>query len=119
MKLLLDEMLAPVIARELCARGHDVAAIAGHPDRQSLSDPEVMALARAERRAVVTNNLRDYRPLHNEAIVPGGPGHLGMIFMPTSYRRTRADTGRIIAALEALLARFPGEEDLANGEAWL
>ena len=22
-------------------------------------------------------------------------------------------------ALEALLARFPGEEDLANGEAWL
>jgi hypothetical protein len=43
----------------------------------------------------------------------------GMIFMPGGYRRTRADTGRIITALEALLARFPGEEDLANGEAWL
>jgi predicted nuclease of predicted toxin-antitoxin system len=118
-KLLLDEMLAPVIARELCARGHDVVAIAGHPDRPSLSDPDVMALARTERRAIVTNNPRDYRPLHNEAIVPGGPGHFGMIFMPGSCRRTRADTGRIIAALETLLARFPDEEGLANGEAWL
>jgi hypothetical protein len=73
----------------------------------------------AEHRAVVTNNLRDYRPLHHEAIVPGGPGHFGMIFMPGGYRRTRADTGRIVAALEAQLALYPGERDLANGEAWL
>jgi hypothetical protein len=42
-----------------------------------------------------------------------------MIFVPGNYRRTRADTGRIIAALEAILVRHPGEEDLANGEAWL
>lgn len=119
MKLLLDEMLSPVIARELRARGNDVEAVAGHPDRETLSDPEVLALARAERRAVVTNNLRDYRPLHHEAIVPGGPGHFGMIFMPGSYCRTKADTGRIIAALEAKLAEYPGERDLANGGAWL
>lgn len=119
MKLLLDEMLTPAIARELRARGHDVEAVAGHPDREALSDPEVMAIARAEHRAVVTNNLRDYRPLHHEAIVPGGPGHFGMIFMPGGYRRTRADTGRIVAALGAKLALYPGERDLANGEAWL
>ncbi len=119
MKLLLDEMLAPTIARELRARGHDAEAVAGHRDRQALSDPEVMALARAEHRAIVTNNLRDYRPLHHDAIVPGGPGHFGMIFMPSSYRRTKADTGRIIAALEAKLAQYPGEQDLADGEAWL
>jgi predicted nuclease of predicted toxin-antitoxin system len=118
-KLLLDEMLTPAIARELRARGHDVEAVAGHPDREALSDPEVMAIARAEHRAVVTNNLRDYRPLHHEAIVPGGPGHFGMIFMPGGYRRTRADTGRIVAALGAKLALYPGERDLANGEAWL
>jgi hypothetical protein len=117
-KLLLDEMLAPMIARELRARGHDVE-VAGHRDRQALSDPEVMALARAEHRAIVTNNLRDYRPPHHDAIVPGGPGHFGMIFMPSSYRRTKADTGRIIAVLEAKLAQYPGEQDLANGEAWL
>ncbi len=119
MKLLLDEMLSPAIARELRSRGHDVEAVAGSPDREALSDPEVLALARAEHRALVTNNLRDFRPLHHEAITPGGTGHFGMIFIPGSYRRTRADTGRIIAALEAILAQYPGDKDLANGEAWL
>jgi len=118
-KLLLDEMLSPAIARELRSRGHDVESIAGSPDREALSDPEVLAFARTEHRVVVTNNLRDFRPLHHEAITPGGAGHFGMIFMPSNYRRTNADTGRIIAALETLLAQHPGEKDLANGEAWL
>ena len=119
MKLLLDEMLSLAIARELRARGHDVEPIAGSPDREALSDPDVLALARAEHRAVVTNNLRDFRPLHHDAITPGGLGHFGMIFMPGTYRHTRKDTGKIIAALEAILAQHPGEDDLANGEAWL
>ena len=119
MKLLLDEMLTPAIGRGLRSRGHDVEAVAGNPGREALSDPEVLALARAEHRALVTNNLRDFRPLHHEAITPGGAGHYGMIFMPGSYRRTRADTGKIIAALEAILAQHPGEADLSNGEAWL
>lgn len=119
MKLLLDEMLSPAIGRELRSRGHDVVPVAGNPDREALSDPEVLALARAEHRAVVTNNLRDFRPLHHEAITPGGAGHFGMIFIPGSYRRTRADIGKIITALEAILAQYPGERDLADGEAWL
>lgn len=119
MKLLLDEMLSPAIARELCARGHDVQSVAGNTDREALSDPDVLALARAEHRAIVTNNLRDFRPLHHEAITPGGSGHYGMIFIPGGYRRTKADTGKIIAALEAILAEHPGETDLANGETWL
>lgn len=119
MKLLLDEMLSPAIARELRSRGHDVEPVAGHPDRQALSDPEVLALARAEHRAVVTNNLRDFRPLHHEAITPGGTGQFGMIFIPGSYRRTKANVGRIIAALDAMLCEHPGETDLANGESWL
>jgi hypothetical protein len=42
-----------------------------------------------------------------------------MIFMPGSYRRTRADTGKIVAALEAVLNQYPGDSDLADGEAWL
>jgi hypothetical protein len=118
-RLLLDELLSPAIARELRERGHDVLAIAEQTGWAALSDPEVVALARTERRAIVTNNLRDYRPLHADAITPGGPGHFGMVFMPVSYRRTKADTGRIIPALEARLIEYPGDEDLANGECWL
>jgi hypothetical protein len=118
-KLLLDEMLSPAIARDLRAHGHNAESVAGHPDREALSDPEVLALARAGHRALVTNNLRDFRPLHNEAISPGGAGHFGMIFMPGGYRRTRADTGKTVAALEVVLRQYPGDSDLANGEAWL
>jgi hypothetical protein len=91
----------------------------GHPDRGALSDPDVVALARAEHRAIVTNNLRDFRPLHHEAITPGGPAHYGMVFVPGTYRRTKADTGKIITALQAILTQYPGENDLANGAAWL
>src|ERR1700722_14106645 len=112
-------MLTPVIARELQARGHAAEAVAGHPDREALSDPDVLALARAEHRAVVTNNLRDFRPLHHEAITPGGPGHYGMIFIPGTYRRTKNDHGKIITPLEHLLAQHPADDDLANAEAWL
>ncbi len=119
MKLLLDEMLSPVIARELRARGYDVQAVAGHPEREALPDPEVLALARAQRRALVTNNVRDFRPLHVEAVMPGGPGHFGMIFMSADYRRTKSDTERIIAALEAKITQYPGDEGLADAEEWL
>jgi hypothetical protein len=119
LKLLLDEMFSPAIARALRARGHDVEAVKGHPEWQALPDPEVIALARRERRAIVTHNLRDYRPLHAELIAPGSAGHPGMVFVPTSYRLVKADIGRIVRALEAKLAAYPGDRDLANGESWL
>jgi Domain of unknown function (DUF5615) len=118
-RLLLDEMLSPTIARELRARGHDAQAIQEHSEWQAFDDRQVLELARRELRAVVTDNLSDMRPLHYEAIIPGGPGDYGMIFIPGGYRRTRADTGRIVAALELELAVCPGERDLADGEDWL
>ena len=98
MKLLLDKMLTPDIARELRARGHDVVAVAGHPDWEGLSDSQIMMVARTEHRAIVTNNLRDYRPLHGEAITPGGHGHFGMSGGPPS--------GRMVARL--ITGQTPG-----------
>jgi hypothetical protein len=118
-RLLLDEMLTPMIARELRARGPDVTAIAGDPSLEALGDAEVLALACSQRRAVVTNNVRDFRPLHTETLARGGSGHYGIVFMPGNYRRTKADIGRIVAALEAKLAEFPSEQGLANAETWL
>ena len=77
MKLLLDEMFPPRVAAELRARGHDVVAIKERDEWQSLPDPEVIALARTEQRAVVTTNLRDFRPLHAELVAHDGAGHAG------------------------------------------
>jgi hypothetical protein len=119
LKLLLDEMLSPAIARALRARGHDVEAITEHLDWEGLGDAELVALARRERRAIVTTNLRDFRPLYAEFLAPGSPGHSGFVFVPTIYRLTRADVGRVVSALEVQLADDPGEQDLANSETWI
>jgi hypothetical protein len=112
-------MFSPLIARELRALGHDVVAIAERSEWYGYSDPHVLDLARREQRAIVTNNVSDFRRLHHAAVVPGGGGHFGMLFAPGSYARTRANTGAIVATLAARLIAFPGDEDLANGEAWL
>ena len=119
MKLLLDEMLAPEIARRLRKRGHDVVAIAEREAWVSYSDDGVIALAREEHRAVVTNNLRDFRPRAAAAALPGGPGHYGLVCIPGTYRRTRADIGRIARALEEKLAAHPGDNGLYNQETWV
>jgi hypothetical protein len=119
LKLLLDEMLSPAIARGLRVRGHDVIAVKERPEWVALSDRDLLSVAREEQRAIVTNNLRDFRPLHAELVLAGGSGHAGLVLTPTSYRLTKAWTGRLVEALEASLAAFPGKDDLANGETWL
>ena len=118
MRLLLDEMLSPDIAQQLRGRGHDVEAIAAS-EHAELDDPDVLDLARSQQRAVVTNNVRDFRPLHVAAVQPGGTGHYGMVFISGNFRRTKADVGRIVLALEAKLGAYPGVDDLANAEEWL
>ncbi|MHB8692008.1 MAG: DUF5615 family PIN-like protein [Solirubrobacteraceae bacterium] len=119
MKLLLDGMFSPRIAAELRSRGHDAVAIKEHPDWHATSDPDVVSLAGAERRAIVTNNIRDFRPLHAELVAAAGEGHAGMLFVPAGVPRTKAATGQIVAALEAKLVEYPGDDDLANGETWI
>jgi hypothetical protein len=118
-RLLLDEMLSPQVARALRDRGHDVVAIAERQVWMSYSDDEVIELAREERRAVVTANVRDYRPRSAAAAMPGRPGHFGMVFIPGSYRITKHDIGRIVRALEAVLAAHASDADLHNQETWL
>lgn len=119
MKLLLDEMLSHRIARELQARGRDVESVNGNPQWEAHPDIDVLELARRERRAIATNNVRDFRPLHYEAVAPAGRGHFGFVFMASGYRRTKGDIGRIVAALDAVIEAHPGERDLADREIWL
>lgn len=119
MKLLLDEMFSSIVAVQMRARGHDVVAIAERPEWRSLPDSDVIELARAEQRAVVTANLRDFRPLHAELVAAGGDGHAGLVLVPSSFPLTKDATGRLVSALEERLADYPGDHDLANGETWI
>jgi NADPH-dependent 2,4-dienoyl-CoA reductase/sulfur reductase-like enzyme len=117
-KLLLDEHLSREVAEALRQRGHDVVAVTERREWVQLSDDAPIEVAQAEHRAIVTNNLRDYRP-RAAARVIAGSGHYGMVYVPGAYRRRRRDTGRIVSALEDVLRAHPGEDGLRNGETWL
>ena len=101
---------------------HDMAGlVSAHQDGSYLAEAMKLVAIKAVRGSSKRGGSKAMRHLLDQvrdrhvAITPGGPGHFGMIFMPGTYRRTR----QIIAALEAKLAEYPGDEDLANGECWL
>ena len=117
MKLLLDEMWPAQVAVQLRKRGHDVLAVTESEGLRGQADEVVFLHAHQEERAVVTENVIDYRPLAQQALSQG-QGHAGMIF--TSNRAfPRGDprtVGRIVVALASLLESVL---DLQDREHWL
>lgn len=117
MKLLLDEMWPPEIAVQLRRRNHDVVGVAERPELRGQPDALIFANAQTEGRAIVTENVIDYRLLASYTR-QGGGAHAGLIF--TSNRRfPRHDSrtiGRMVTALNQLLQRGP---QIANQEYWL
>lgn len=119
MRLLLDEHYAPRIAELLRGRGHDVAAVAERADLAGLSDRLVFARAVTERRAIATENIKDYVLLIRRAAAAGDV-HFGVVLL--SRRRlphTRDGTGALVEALDGLLRLFPREDALRNTVRWL
>ncbi len=117
MKLLLDEMWSPEIALQLRHRGHDVSAVVEREELRGQPDVAILATARAEGRAVVTDNARDFRPLGALTIQIGGY-HAGLI-LTDDNRFSRHDSrtlGRLVSALDALLT---SNTDVTNLEIWL
>jgi predicted nuclease of predicted toxin-antitoxin system len=114
LKLLLDEMYPSLIARELRARGHDVVSVHETPGRGT-PDDDVFDYARSVGRAVVTENVRDYRPLA-DVLLAAGDSHAGVLFT-TEKRWPRSDPGSLITGIDAMLASTPGQP--VNAEIWL
>jgi len=80
-KLLLDEMYSATVAEQLRGRGHDVVSIhdAEFRSLEGAPDEEVFAAAIAEERAIVTENVPDFRRLEAEALASDEPTP-GLIF---------------------------------------
>ncbi len=100
MRLLLDELVPPAVARAVRERGHDVLAVAETSDLRSRADADVLRAAIAEDRAVVTENVRDFMLL-DAAVRQRGETHAGLVLilkagLPTSH-------GRLVGALTLLL----------------
>ena len=116
MKALLDEHLSPQIAALLRAAGYDVQAVADRDDLVACSDRTVFETATTEGRAVVTNNIKDFRPLAAEWLAMGRT-HPGLILLPSARTRTRAAVHAVAAAVQAVLSANP--EGIAGGEQWI
>lgn len=117
MKLLLDEMNSWRIAAELRKRGYDVVAVKrDRLELESRIDPTVLEAATAEQRAVVTNNVRDYRVAH-ERMRARGEHHYGVIYTydDTLPRNTAAFPLWISTLGEFLEAHLP-EDALVDRE---
>lgn len=119
MRLCLDEHYAARIAEELRSRAHDVYAVSERSELRALSDPELWSLLQLERRALLTEDVRDFVPLVQEAAAAGGD-HWGIVFSsPRSMPRGTGTIGVCVHSLDELMRRHPGEEDFRNGFHWL
>ena len=104
MKLLLDEMYTAVVAEQLRERDRDVIAVAERADLRGAPDEDLLDWALSENRALVTDNQRDFIPIHHRRIASGSD-HRGLI-LTTNRRFPRgqpATTGKLVMALEELL----------------
>ena len=114
MKLLLDEMFSPRIARELRAHGHDVVAIKERPDLIGRRDREIVRLMAAERRTIVTNDVDDYGAIATR-FASSGDEHYGMLFTSDqTMPRNKASLPLYISVLQALLIEHPAEDSFRN-----
>lgn len=103
-------MYPAAIAEQLRGRGHDVAPVVEAADLRSRPDEEIFKVARSARRAVVTENVRDFVALAAEHAA-AGEGHYGLVLLDArTYPRGAPRTiGRMVTALAALLDQRPGE----------
>ena len=113
MRLLLDAMFAAKLAAELRDRGIDATAIDGDSSLLALSDQKLFVISQVECRVVVTENVRHFRPLAEQAF-GAGDGHPGMIFVARSHH----SFGSLLSALVQVAKDHP-DDDLRNRELWL
>lgn len=115
MKLLLDEMISWRIAAELRSKAHDVVSVKrDRPELEQRADAALLAAAAIEHRAVVTNNVRDYRFAH-ERVLARAETHYGVVYtFDDTLPRTRASIPLWVSRLVELLDALPAEDALVN-----
>lgn len=116
MRAILDEQLSPQIASMLRKAGFDVDAVADRQDFARRNDRIIFEAASREGRAVVTNNIKDFRPLAAEWLAQDRV-HAGLIFLPSARTRTRHANAAIAQAIGAVLRDHP--DGLACSERWI
>ncbi len=116
-RLLMDEMFAPAIAVALRDLGHDVIAVAERGELRAMSDEDVLAWAPAQGRWLLTENVKDFRPILLRAM-QGDSSITGILYTSSrAFPRSRKNPGPLIQAIHAWMLSGPPEAPLA--EDWL
>ena len=107
-------MFSPRVAEQLRTRGYDVVSVhdSGYSHLEGVEDAQLFATALTEGRALVTENVADFRMLETDAMVRGEPVP-GLIFTtPRQFPRGQPATAdRLVEVLIAILqsgASYPG-----------
>ncbi len=110
---LVDAMFPSAIAIGVRARSHDCLAAQEDESLRVASDPDLWAWAQAQRRAVVTENAKDFLPL----AAASGAGHFGLILTNNASfpRHQPRFVGEIMSALDRLHVARPQTE----GSGWV
>jgi predicted nuclease of predicted toxin-antitoxin system len=116
-RLLLDEMFSPVIAAALRDLGHDVTAIAENPALRALIDEEVFALASPRGQWLLTENVKDFQPILQQARPAGTPAACLLLTSSRAFPRSRKNPGPLISAIQAWLEAGPPPSPIT--EDWL
>jgi hypothetical protein len=115
-RAILDEQLSPQIAVLLRQAGYDVDAVADREDLLGRSDRIILEVACSEGRTVVTNNVKDFRPLAAEWLAHGRV-HAGLILHPSTRTRTCNAIAAVAGAIENVLRDHP--DGLSGSERWI
>lgn len=116
-RLLLDEMFSPAIAVAVLDLGQDVIAVAERGELRAMSDEDVFTWAISQRRWLLTENVKDFRPILLRALQTD-IATTGILY--TSHRafpRSRKNPGPLIQAIHAWMLDGPPEAPLT--EDWL
>ena len=116
MKAILDEQLSPQIGVLLRQSGYDVDAVADRDDLVGRSDRFILEVACSEGRAVVANNIKDFRPLAAEWLAQGRV-HAGLILLPSTRTRARNAIAAVAEAIEGVLRE--NQDGLSGSERWI
>ncbi len=106
MRLLLDAPVSgPSVGGPLRERGHDVVALSEEPRYEALPDDDVLALATAEGRILVTHDVADL-PAILRLWAEGGRSHAGVILV---YGIGHAEFGLVLRGVERRLDARPSQ----------
>jgi hypothetical protein len=112
-RLLVDEMSPREAAEALRQLGHDAVSV--HDVCSSAPDGAVWDLAIAQGRAIVTENMDDFRPLLTRALREGAPA----VPLLGALHRRMPRGGALASALARRVHEFLGpREDLPVTEWW-